>query len=61
MYKKIASAHSLEIERGRYTNVERQSRFCQYCKDVVETESHFLLVCPLYNDIRHEYIDSIIM
>ena len=25
---------------------------CPYCKNVVEDESHLLLFCPLYNDIR---------
>ena len=29
---------------------------CPSCTDVIENEVHFLLVCPLYSDIRHQYI-----
>ena len=42
----------LRIETGRYENLSVEERKCLYCKDVVEDESHVLLDCPLYNDIR---------
>ena len=29
---------------------------CPSCTDMIENEVHFLLVCPLYSDIRHQYI-----
>ena len=29
---------------------------CPFCADVPETESHFLLSCPKYNDLRVEFI-----
>ena len=41
------SAHSLEIEVGRYSNVPRENRLCKYCNlNVVESEYRFLLSCP---------------
>ncbi|MEW8546880.1 MAG: reverse transcriptase family protein, partial [Candidatus Thiodiazotropha sp.] len=47
------SAHKLMIEEGRYRNIERNSRICQFCNlNVIENEYHFLLVCPAYRDIR---------
>ena len=49
------SAHSLEIERGRYakpkTPVEKQ--ICNVCDHkAVEDEFHFLIQCPLYQEER---------
>ena len=47
------SAHKLMIEEGRYRNIERNNRLCQYCQmNVIEDEFHFLLVCPAYRHIR---------
>jgi len=48
----------LAIERGRYTKIVKESRFCPYCKYIIENEIHFLLVCPLYKDIRKQFIDT---
>ena len=30
--------------------------FCPFCKSDVETEIHFILVCPKYAEIREQYI-----
>ena len=50
------SSHSLEIETGRYTNVERNNRICRLCNmNVVESEYHFMLCCPLYRDLRQTF------
>ena len=64
------SAHSLEIERGRYGNtassdpVTRDHRFCRYCTEVhnlkvVESEEHALYKCPLYHNFRHRFLNDI--
>ena len=53
------SAHNLDIERGRHVNVPRENRICRLCSmSMVESECHFLLVCPRYNDIRRELLPS---
>ena len=51
------SAHPLEIEVGRYSKpcIPKESRFCHYCKTVVESEIHFIYDCPLYIDLRKKY------
>ena len=51
------SAHPLAIETGRYSKpkTSHNERFCKFCKDQVEDESHFLLKCPKYNLIRQKY------
>ena len=36
------SCHSLEIERGRHYNIERDERTCRVCRDIIEDEYHFL-------------------
>lgn len=51
------SAHKLAIEEGRFRNIERNLRLCLKCNmHQVESEYHFLLVCPYYNDIRNTYL-----
>ncbi len=50
------SSHDLFVETGRYSNINRQERLCQVCDlNDVEDEYHFLLVCPLYSDLRRKY------
>jgi hypothetical protein len=51
------SAHNLAIETGRYTKPKTpvEQRLCIHCnKREIESEQHFLLVCPLYNTERVE-------
>ena len=50
------SSHDLAIERGRFEHIERNNRLCRYCNlNMIENEYHFLLVCPLYRDLRKKY------
>lgn len=51
------SSHNLHIERGRYENVPRHDRLCRCCNmNAIEDEYHFLLVCPLYIDLRRKFL-----
>ena len=53
------SAHNLETERGRHIDVPRENRICRLCSmGMVESEFHFLLVCPLYTSIRRKFLTS---
>ena len=39
------------IEKGRHAKpkkIDKNERFCYFCKNVVEDEKHFLISCPLY-------------
>ena len=55
--KVCLSSHNLEIEKGRYRNIPRLERKCKFCQmNVVENEFHFLLACPVYNDLRRKYL-----
>ncbi len=56
------SAHDLHIETGRYKNIPRDSRFCEWCKinsgqDLVEDELHVLTECNLYSKSRSKLFD----
>ena len=42
----------IRIETGRYENLREEDRLCPFCKNVVEDESHVILDCPLYDDLR---------
>ena len=51
------SSHSLRIETGRHTSTRREDRTCIFCKeDTIEDETHFLIRCPMYKDIRTEHL-----
>ena len=50
------SAHNLQIEKGRHFGLNRTQRICKHCNlNVVESEFHFLLVCPFYSELRSKY------
>jgi hypothetical protein len=50
------SVHNLLIETGRHYGLSKEERICSYCETSIEDEFHFMLICPLYNDIRCQYI-----
>ena len=56
------SSHCLQIEMGRRTRLDLNDRVCQFCfntgSNIIESESHFLLECPLYDELRQKYIPS---
>ena len=42
------------------SKLEKENRICKFCNlRMVEDEFHFLLKCPLYSAIRHNFIDNI--
>ena len=58
------SAHDLEIERGRYSNIAREDRICQWCSltmdnKYIEDEAHVLFYCDMYNHPRNNLIDTL--
>ena len=48
----------LHIQSGRYNNIPREQRLCKLCTLEVEDEYHFLLKCPMYNELRNIYIPA---
>ena len=51
-----ASSHTLNIEVGRHQGVPREQRLCNNCQSLIEDEYHFVLICPLYSEIRQRFI-----
>ena len=43
----------IRLETGRYEGLNVEDRLCQYCENAVECESHVLLDCVLYDDLRY--------
>lgn len=52
----IVSSHPLRIESGRWDRTEIQNRTCHMCPSKLEDEYHFVLVCPLYSNLRRDFI-----
>ena len=58
------SAHALEVETGRYKNIAREERHCNWCKistgaQVIEDESHVLYTCDLYSKLRQQFLNRV--
>ena len=56
-------SHSLQSEKGRYDDTDKDKRHCQYCKahgkEAVEDEAHFLVSCPQHNELRKTFLPQI--
>ena len=53
-------AHSLAIEKGRYSNIERQNRVCLSCDTgEVENEYNFFSTCPYYISLRKTFLQKV--
>ena len=46
------------IEKGRHKGLDKTIRFCPFCLDKIEDEIHFLIKCPLYNNLRAPFLNS---
>lgn len=56
------SDHSLAIEKGRHrqTWLPKEERICVHCDSgEIETETHFLLYCGKYKELREKHFDKI--
>jgi hypothetical protein len=54
------STHKLQIETGRYINVQKEHRICKVCQmNKIETEEHFILECPVYKEQRSMFSEDI--
>ena len=54
------SAHSLEIEKGTYYNIQRENRVWLSCKaGKVEDELHLFLDCLSYAHLRQDFFEKI--
>ena len=54
------TAHQLKIETGRYSrnHADRKQRLCTICEcNDIEDEYHFILIFPIYRNIRKKYIN----
>ena len=60
MTKLRSSSHTLEVERGRYTNPKTNicERLCPVC-NVIEDEIHFLANCKLYDAERTHFFGKV--
>jgi len=51
------SAHKLAIGAGRFQNIDGEQRLCTICNQhQIETEFHFLPICPKYIELRKLFI-----
>ena len=50
------SCVNLQIELGRYKDLERKDRLCPFC-DLLEDEAHAIYDCCAYDSIRLDYMN----
>ena len=51
------SAHNLNIETGRFYDLDGHERVCSMCNlNAVEDEYHYILQCEKYIDVRRNII-----
>ena len=50
------SSHALAIETEINNKTDENDRKCCNCSDYVESEFHFILVCPKYYDYRLRFL-----
>ena len=48
-------SHNLRIETGRWSRTPRDQRVCQCDSNVVQSEQHVLIECPLTQHCRNRY------
>ena len=48
------SSHNLNVEKGRWSRINREDRLCE-CGLAVQDESHILLDCPVTSDLRIDF------
>ena len=51
-------AHKLELEHGRFFDIDRSERICKHCSlGNVEYTFHFILICPFYERMKEKHIE----
>ena len=47
----------LTTERGRYSNIQRERRFCHLCNEnMIGDEFHFILECPAPQHLQEQFL-----
>ena len=51
------SIHKLKVETGRHESIAYEQRLCTLCNyNLVEDEFHFVMMCPIYENLRSIYM-----
>ena len=48
----------LKIETGRYQSLPINERTCFHCDNIIEDETHVLMRCPLYDNLRNDLLSK---
>jgi hypothetical protein len=50
----------LQVELGRRQPTDQDSRACLVCGHACEDEEHFLMACPLYDELRSQLLEAVL-
>ena len=54
------SVHKLNVETGRHSDIAYEQRLCILCNmREIEDELHFVMKCPVYDQIRRDWLPNI--
>ena len=54
------SVHNLNVETGRHNGIADEQRLCILCDKLeIEDEFHFVMSCPVYQQLRNVFLPNI--
>ena len=48
-----------QVQKGRHSNIHQSDRCCPFCPNQIEDESHFLIKCPIYSNLRKKLLNDL--
>ena len=48
----------IRLETGRFENLNVDQRLCHFCNDAIEDETHVVLFCSAYEDLRNNLVSK---
>ena len=50
----------IRLETGRFENIKLEERCCFNCSNLIEDETHVILHCTVYSDIRSNLFTEVL-
>ena len=51
---------TIRLETGGYENIKLDERLCLNCSNLIDEETHVVLHCPVYSDIKSNLFTEVL-